>query len=561
MVRNTVSDSLVENLVITDELPEGLEYVEGSLKISHDGEGEYIDGTVTATFGDVEDTEWHVVTFEAIIESGQSGKTIENVASVEGDDVPPGNPGTEIVVDPKDPQLESNKSSKLETKADGNTDADNPEVGDAIRYTIQTKNTIENSLIENLVITDSIPEGLTYVGGSLEVDGESVTDASDDDAGQVVDGEVTGNFGDITDMDQHTVTFLVTVDKGQTGKNIKNIAVVGGDNIVPDEPEEEIIVYPRDPKLESEKSAVNLDKDKTNYEVGDTVVYTIKTRNTVSDSLVTNLTITDKLPAGLEYIEDSLEVSHESTGEFKDGTVTANFGDVKDTEWRTITFEANVLAGQSGKEIENTAKVTIDENEDPEEPTTVVIIDPKDPKLKSTKSSTLETKADGNTDADNPEVGDTIRYTIQTKNTIEDSLIENLVITDEIPEGLTYVAGSLEVDGKSVTDASDKDAGHFKKGKITGTFGNVTDTKDHSVTFLVTVDKGQSGKDIKNIAVVGGDNTDVPDEPEEEVKINPRGPKLESEKSAVNLDKDKRTMKLGIRLFIPLKRVTLYRIV
>src|SRR5690625_6974684 len=130
MVRNTVSDSLVENLVITDELPEGLEYVEGSLEISHDGEGEYVDGTVTATFGDVEDTEWHVVTFEAIIESGQSGKTIENVASVEGDDVQPENPGTEIVVDQKDTKLKSTKSSTLETQQDGNTDAINQVVGD-----------------------------------------------------------------------------------------------------------------------------------------------------------------------------------------------------------------------------------------------------------------------------------------------------------------------------------------------------------------------------------------------------------------------------------------------
>src|SRR5690625_3885912 len=378
MVRNTVSDSLVENLVITDELPEGLEYVEGSLEISNDGEGEYGDGTVTATFGDVEDTEWHVVTFEAIIESGQSGKTIENVASVEGDDVPPGNPGTKIVVDPKDPKLKSTKSSTLETKADGNTDADNPEVGDTIRYTIQTKNTIEDSLIENLVITDEIPEGLTYVAGSLEVAGKSVTDASDKDAGHFKKGKITGTFGNVTDTKDHSVTFLVTVDKGQSGKDIKNIAVVGGDNTdVPDEPEEEVKINPRGPKLESEKSAVNLDKDKTNYEVGDTVVYTIKTRNTVSDSLVTKLTITDKLPAGLEYIEDSLEVSHEGSGEFKDGTVTANFGDVKDTEWRTITFQVKIISDQFGETIKNVATVDADNVTKPNRPEEKIEVEQK----------------------------------------------------------------------------------------------------------------------------------------------------------------------------------------
>src|SRR5699024_8575623 len=123
-------------------------------------------------------------------QSGQANETIENVATVEGDGTPPTDPGTEIDVDPKDPELESNKSSTLEEKADGNTDADNPEVGDTIRYTITTQNTIEDSLVENLVITDEIPEGVTYVDESLEVDGESVTDAEDDDAGHVVDGQV-----------------------------------------------------------------------------------------------------------------------------------------------------------------------------------------------------------------------------------------------------------------------------------------------------------------------------------------------------------------------------------
>ncbi|MEI3606928.1 isopeptide-forming domain-containing fimbrial protein [Pseudogracilibacillus sp. SE30717A] len=548
--RNKVSDGIVEDLTISDELPEGLEYVVGSLEV--DGEsvtdaedsdnGHFVGGKVTSQFGDITDTDWHTITFHAKVKPGQSEKTIKNIATVDGGNIDePDKPEEEITVDPKDPALESEKSAQLEEKLAGNKDEDNPEVGDTIRYTIKTRNKIEDSIIENLIISDTIPEGLEYVEGSLEVDGESVTDAEDDDKGYVVDGKISGQFGDIRDTDWHTLEFLVTVKVGQAGTDIKNVATVDGDNIdEPDKPEEEVKIYPRDPVLESDKSAKNLETGKDKFEVGDIIVYTIQTRNKVSDGIVEDLTILDELPEGLEYVAGSLEVDGESVtdaedsdnGHFVDVKVTAQFGDITDTNWHTLTFHAKVKPGQSEKTIKNVATVDGSNIDEPDKPEEELTVDPKDPDLESEKSSKIEEKLAGNTDVDNPEVGDTIRYTITTKNTIEDSLVENLVIKDTIPEGLTYVPGSLEVDGEKVTDAEDDDAGHIVKGEVTGTFGHVTDTDEHTISFLVTVDKGQSGKDIKNIAEVGGDNTGEPDEPEEEVEIYPREPKLESKKSS-----------------------------
>ena len=43
----------------------------------------------------------------------------------------------------------------------------------------------------------------------------------------------------------------------------------------------------------------------------------------------------------------------------------------------------------------------------------------------------------------------TLRYTIQTRNTIEDSLIENLTISDVIPEGLEVCARNAESERRS----------------------------------------------------------------------------------------------------------------
>ncbi|MCY8475273.1 isopeptide-forming domain-containing fimbrial protein [Bacillus halotolerans] len=548
--RNTVEDSLVKNLVISDELPEGLEYVSGTLKVDNkavsdaqdDDKGDMTEGKVSGQIGDVTDTGWHTVTFEVKVKAGQTDQKIVNTASVTGDNIDkPDKPSHEVKVYPRNPVLESEKTAK-------NLDSDKEkyEAGDTVVYTIKTRNTVADSKVTDLVISDELPAGLEYVSGTLKVDDKTVTDAQDDDKGDVTKGKVSGQFGDVTDTEWHTVTFEAKVKAGQAGKNIVNTASISGDNTdKPDTPSHEVKVTPKDPVLKSEKSVKNLDSDKEKYEAGDTVVYTIKTRNTVADSKVTDLVISDELPDGLKYIEGSLKVSHEGKGSFENGKVSADFGDVTDTEWHTVTFQAKIESGYAEKTIKNVATVDGGNIDTPDKPGTDIKVDAKDPKLESKKTASIKEKAEGNKDADHPESGDTLLYTIQTRNTIEDSLVKNLVISDSLPEGLEYVSGTLKVDGTAVSDDQDDDHGYYADGKTSGEFGNVTDTKWHSVSFEAKVKSGQAGKDIVNTASVSSDNIKTPDKPSHEVKVYPRNPVLESEKTAKNLDTDKKKYEAG----------------
>ncbi|WP_230191727.1 isopeptide-forming domain-containing fimbrial protein [Paenibacillus sp. CECT 9249] len=566
--RNTAAGSLIENLVISDVIPEGLEYVPGTLNVdgtpvsdAQDGDkGHYADGQVFAQFGDVTDTVWHTVTFQAKVLAGQAGKDIRNVAVISGDNVgTPSTPEEVVEVYPRAVALESNKSATLHAKADGNTDADHPEVGDTLLYTIQTRNTVSDSLVANLTITDVIPEGLEYVPGTLTVDGTSASDAQDGDKGHFADGQVFAQFGDVTDTAWHTVTFQAKVLPGQAGKDIRNVAVVSGDNVgTPSTPEEVVEVYPRSVALESNKSASlhakaggNTDAD--HPEVGDTLLYTIQTRNKISDSLATNLTITDVIPEGLEYVPGTLTVDGTSVsdaqdgdkGHYADGQVFAQFGDVTDTVWHTVTFQAKVLAGQAGKDIRNVAVVSGDNVGTPSEPEEVVEVYPRAVALESNKSASLHAKAGGNTDADHPEVGDTLLYTIQTRNTVSDSLVTNLTITDVIPEGLEYVPGTLTVDGTSASDAQDGDQGYYLAGQVFGQFGDVTDTSWHTLEFKAIIKSGQAGRDIHNVALVRADNIGTPSRPISKVKVYPRHPFIETEKTAANLESGKSTFEVG----------------
>ncbi|MCZ2991654.1 hypothetical protein NYY86_26350, partial [Acinetobacter baumannii] len=108
-------------------------------------------------------------------------------------------------------------------------------------------------------------------------------DALDQDSGHYTTGKIIGNLGDITDTGWHTVTFQAKVKSNQLDKTIRNVGKVMGENIPPQEPEASIVIEPKDLKMETVKEAKNLQQGKSKYEVGDTIEYTVKMRNSMTD--------------------------------------------------------------------------------------------------------------------------------------------------------------------------------------------------------------------------------------------------------------------------------------
>ncbi|WP_246908667.1 isopeptide-forming domain-containing fimbrial protein, partial [Bacillus mycoides] len=255
------------------------------------------------------------------------------------------------------PTLESEKTVKNVT-----SQSTKNQIGDELEYTIRTRNKVSDSLMKNLVIGDTLPEGLEYVPGTLQVDGKAVTDAEDKDNGQFVKGTLTGKLGDVTDTEWHTVVFHAKIKSGQSGKTITNTGDVTGEGVPPQHPKVDTPVDQKEPTLESEKTVKNVTSQSTKNQIGDELEYTIRTRNKVSDSLMKNLVIGDTLPEGLEYVPGTLQVDGKAVtdaedkdnGQFVKGTLTGKLGDVTDTEWHTVVFHAKIKSGQSGKTITNT---------------------------------------------------------------------------------------------------------------------------------------------------------------------------------------------------------------
>ncbi len=67
--------------------------------------------------------------------------------------------------------------------------------------------------------------------------------------------------------------------------------------------------------------------------------------------------------------------------------------------------------------------------------------------------------------------------------------VRNLNVTDAIPTGTTYAPGTLKLDGTTLSDATDADAGTASNASgIAVTLGNVAAGTNRSITFNVTID-------------------------------------------------------------------------
>ena len=86
----------------------------------------------------------------------------------------------------------------------------------------------------------------------------------------------------------------------------------------------------------------------------------------------------------------------------------------------------------------------------------------------------------------NPVPGATLTYTL-TATVTGSGTASNLVISDPIPAGVTYVPGSITLGGTAKTDATDGDEAIFSTNTVTVNTGNVAGGQTRVVTFRAVI--------------------------------------------------------------------------
>ncbi|MGH0735844.1 isopeptide-forming domain-containing fimbrial protein, partial [Bacillus cereus] len=511
---NTVENGKLAEVRIEDTIPEGLEYIENSVKAEGEAPGPVEltveAGVVKAKYIDIMDTKERSIVFKVKVkEEAKVGKEIVNKAIVDDTKNPPIKPEERITPQYKEGIIDSKKT----------VDNPSPKLGEEVEYRISFKNTVENGKLEKVKIKDTIPNGLEYVKGSEKAEGDKPAPVKL----HVKDGKVIAEYENITDTKERSIVFKVKVkEEAEVGKEIINKAIVD-DTKDSKEPEAKITPLHKDGKIKAKKS-VNNETPK----LGEEVEYRISFKNTVENGKLTEVKIEDILPKGLEYVENSLKAEGAGPNpvelKVENGKVLAKYPEITDTEERNIIFKVKVKEEvKVGEKIVNKAIIDDTKNK-PETPKVEITPQYKDGKLEAKKTVNNET----------PKLEEEIEYRISFKNTVEHGKLTEVIIEDDLPNGLEYVKDSLKAAGSKPDPVKLK----VENGKVLAKYPEITDTKERSITFKVKV-KGNVSDTIVNQAIVS-DTKHPPETPTAKITPQHKDGKVEAKKVVNN-----ETPKLG----------------
>ena len=452
------SGDLEGKATIKDHIPDGTSFEQGSIRINDEEKTDLtslnlqngIDVKVPA-LGET------TLTFQVKVQTLPDGtfeKTISNTANVNNVDT---NPTQETVNKPN--VIPSKEASPAGTDV---------KAGDIITYTIRLDNTT-GTAPETVVVKDEVPTETTFVG-NMTLDGEPIDNTEED-----LNNGISVN---LSAFEERTISFQVRVNDIDNGTQIENTAKVNGKDT------ETVTNRYVEPIISSNKTATtehNLD-----YVVeGEKITYYITVEN--SGYLAGNATIKDQIPDGATFVENSVKVNNEETeytqDQLKEGielNVPAEGKIILSFEVTVNPLEGNTLQ----KDITNTATV----NGTQTQPVTQTV---KKPNLIVTKQSITD-------NGEQVVEGDIITYLITLDNSTGLAPTK-VTVKDEVPEGTTFVDGSIKV--------NDVDASYELDNLINGLEIPIGAGATRTLEFQVEVQDLNNGVQIKNTATVNDTST------------------------------------------------------
>jgi uncharacterized repeat protein (TIGR01451 family) len=343
--------------------------------------------------------------------------------------------------------------------------------GDTIGFTITVTNSGAGTA-SGVTVTDTLPSdpGLGWT-----------IDAANSDAGcSIAAGTLTCNFGSLAPGASKHVHITSPTTAASCG-TVDNTASVTTSNDGSDSADASITVDC--PNVTVLKTA-----DEGTIDAGDTAAFTIVVTNE-GPGTAHDVTLTDTLPAGITWIEDSPDCSITA------GVMSCDFGDLADGATRTIhvtgetdAADCGVLSNTAVVAASNEALVSIGDNLS----TAEITVDC--PEISITKTP----------DAGTVNAGEDVGFTIEATNT-GDGTAHGVTVTDTLPTdpGLSWTV-----------DAVNSDAGcSIASGVLTCDWGDLASGASKSV-HIVSPTTAESCGTVDNTASVtttndGSDSADA----------------------------------------------------
>ena len=290
---------------------------------------------------------------------------------------------------------------------------------------------------------------------------------------------------------------------------------------------------------------LTLDKvaDAYEYKVGDTVTYTISVKNVTANSTAYDVVMTDAIPSDLQVTGVTPSAGSGSVDGQNVRVTGVNLG-----ANQTLTVKVTCKALESGntKELYNTASSTCWNIKNPS--------GHADDDAETYINSAVLT-VDKTVDQYEYEIGDTATFTVKLANT-STGTANNVVIADDVPEGMTLDYDSVEISGLPETVVVPVAGTKDPTNALNPEYRNETETRNvtadkeksgdngwkytinhfpagatATITYTATANEKGNGKEAQNIVTVTADNAPKVQD-EAEYYINTA--KLTIDKSYIN---------------------------
>ena len=218
--------------------------------------------------------------------------------------------------------------------------------GALVTYTVTYSNDSPVG-VTGVVITDTLPAGLTYVAASASNGGSEAA------------GTITWNLGNLVPGEgPYSVTFQATVDAPYPATAtipLVNTATIDSNETAPAQASVSIFVNAPRPSLTLQKSANKASLDPAAASPGNQVVYTLSYAN-VGNAEATGVVLTDTIPPGFSF------VSATGGGGHLAGVVTWNLGTLAPAASGSVTVTLQVADPYTDANPSvNTAQITSNE--------------------------------------------------------------------------------------------------------------------------------------------------------------------------------------------------------
>lgn len=353
-------------------------------------------------------------------------------------------------------------------------------VGDTLTYSFTATNNGNTTAI-NTLFSDMLQTEISFLPGSVFINGINKPDYNP---------QIGFSLESIYIGQVLSIQFQATVNSLPNPNTIKNNATTSYSYYV--DPNQQPITLTSTSNTVTtiiNTYSANLTKivDKAYATIGDILNYTVTATNTGTVPL-TNVKLVDLIPNGATFVTGSVAI-----GGVNAPSANPNTGflinDVLPGGSTVVTFRATVTSVPTPPQIKNTADLTFKYQISPTSPYIDGSLTSNPVTTNVNTMAVTNTKSVSKTYATVP---DTLTYTSIISNNGNVN-ITNTNFIDNVPDHLTFVAGSVKIDGTSYTDYDPN---------IGFTLGTISSGSHVTVTFNVSVDTLSPSGYVNNSSII-----------------------------------------------------------